>query len=57
MRSMLKREVDLNEDELTVERISELRRKHNLPELCPIPRTRDDENAQYLQSRLSGSRS
>jgi hypothetical protein len=38
---------------LTSERVSELRRKHNLPELPPLIRNRDEETAQYLQARIN----
>ena len=37
---------------MTKGQISELLQKHNLPELPRLPRNQDEENVQYLQSRL-----
>ena len=34
----------------------DLRNKHNLPELSPILRNREEETAQYLQDRLNNRR-
>jgi hypothetical protein len=38
---------------LTLERITEILREHNLPALTPLARNPDEENAQYLQARLN----
>ena len=36
-----------------LEKVSELRKEHDLPELPALARNRDEEHASYLQTRLN----